>query len=491
MTNRHKNSIQFRIWLNFMFYAAIVIGGLWLLQIVFINSYYTGMKEQNILGAAEVVGTTAENTSLSDDARDDALYAVASKYDVSITLVDGTTGELTSYSAAPAGLSDELRNALKNKVRPFLSSDMVSSLKTELSAQSNGTMLKYYQGNDMIVYGRVLDTKDGSIMLVASKLQRLDDIIRILSSQLVYITIGLLALSVAMSIIIANRVARPLKKITQKAQLLSEGNLDVTFEEGTRGSYVEIDRLAHTLNYATDGLQQVEKLRAELIANVSHDLRTPLTMIKAYAEMIRDISGNDEEKRNKHLEIIIQESDRLTALVQDLLDVSKMQAGVMSYEPSSFDMTALVNKVLTRLDIICEKRGITISLYAKKSMMVFGDYNKIQQVVYNLVTNAINYSGDSNQINVFIEEDEDDLVRFSVQDFGEGIDEENIPYIWDRYYKVDKEHKRSVAGTGIGLSIVKSALEMHGSEYGVDSKKGEGSTFWFKLKRSEEGGDDK
>ena len=240
---------------------------------------------------------------------------------------------------------------------------------------------------------------------------------------------------------------------------------------GTRQNYIRLE---------------AEKLRAEFIANVSHDLRTPLTMIKAYAEMIRDISGDNREKRNAHLRVIIQESDRLSELVSDLLDVSQLQAGALAYDPSVFDLTVLTKKVIGRLDLLCEKTGRKITVNTQEAVFVVGDIKKIQQVVYNLVTNALNYSGDSSMVDVLIEDIGDDKICFSVKDYGEGIAEEDLPNIWDRYYRVDKEHKRQIAGTGIGLSIVKSVLELHGTEYGVESTLGEGSRFWFILKKGRE-----
>lgn len=250
-----------------------------------------------------------------------------------------------------------------------------------------------------------------------------------------------------------------------------------------KGRYAEIDQLAHTLNYATQGLQQVEKLRTELIANVSHDLKTPLTMIKAYAEMIRDISGNNEEKRNKHLNVIVEESDRMAALVQDLLDVSKLQAGVVEYHPMPFDVAGLVENVRRRFDGVCLQKGFCIRTSVNRPCRAIGDVSKLQQVLYNLLSNAVNYSGDSRNIDVTVEA-KDGKVRIAIRDYGEGISQEDLPYIWDRYYKVDKNHERAVVGTGIGLSIVKSVLELHQAEYGVDSVLGQGSTFWFTLKEA-------
>ena len=482
-TNVH--SIQFCVWLTFLAFALAIVLVLWLFQVVFINTYYANMKENNIISASEEVKSVLESEALSEPQRTTALRNIANQYNTTITLIDKSTGEIFSYAYVP-----RIEGADKPSVgffSPFVKDSIITGLEAEINANGSSEVLKYYEGSDMLVYGCLINAGDNAyIGVIASKLQRLDEIVDVISRQLVIVSIGLIAAAFIASILIATRVSRPLRQITQKAQLLSEGDYDVHFSEETKGSYVEVAKLAHTLNYATEGLKQVEKLRAEFIANVSHDLRTPLTMIKAYAEMIRDISGDNREKRDAHLRVIIQESDRLSELVSDLLDVSQLQAGALAYDPSVFDLTVLTKKVIGRLDLLCEKTGRKITVNTQEAVFVVGDIKKIQQVVYNLVTNALNYSGDSSMVDVLIEDIGDDKICFSVKDYGEGIAEEDLPNIWDRYYRVDKEHKRQIAGTGIGLSIVKSVLELHGTEYGVESTLGEGSRFWFILKKGRE-----
>lgn len=485
------HSLKFRIWFTFIAFALVIVMTLWLFQVVFINGYYSSMKEKTTLSAADEVKQLLTTYVNDEDTLNTQMYAAANKYQTSITIINESTSERSTYPFMPEIAEDGGGGRFdKFVVKSAVSETLISELKNEINANGNGEVIKYYEESSMLIYGGSL-TLNGTTYLtvVSSKLQRLDEVVGVISNQLIIVSICLVLASFIASILIANRVSRPLNKITEKAQLLSEGDYDVVFDERHRGNYVEISKLAHTLNYATNGLKQVEKLRAEFIANVSHDLRTPLTMIKAYAEMIRDISGDDKEKRDKHLEVIIQESDRLSELVSDLLDVSQLQAGALAYDPSVFDMTALVEKVVSRLDILCERMGKHINVNTTESVYAVGDIKKIQQVVYNLVTNALNYSDDSTEIDVAIEENENDI-KFSVKDYGRGISEEDLPNIWDRYYRVDKEHKRSVAGTGIGLSIVKSVLEMHGTEYGVESQIGSGSTFWFKLNKPEEGEDE-
>ncbi|MGN1109010.1 MAG: sensor histidine kinase, partial [Oscillospiraceae bacterium] len=245
-----------------------------------------------------------------------------------------------------------------------------------------------------------------------------------------------------------------------------------------------IKQLASTLEDASKEIAKSDDLRRELMANISHDLRTPLTMIKAYAEMIRDLSGDNPEKRERHLKVIIDETDRLSSLVNDILDLSKLQAGVTEMNMSVFNISEELSGVISRFDILRDNDGIIIKLEAEDGIVISADITKLEQVIFNLINNAVTYTGDDNTVVVRLFRKQPGLVRFEVIDHGDGIAPENLPYIWDRYYRVserNKTHKRAKLGSGIGLSIVKSVLEQHGFAYGADSTVGQGSTFWFEA----------
>ena len=200
--------------------------------------------------------------------------------------------------------------------------------------------------------------------------------------------------------------------------------------------------------------------------------------------MIRDLSGDNPEKRARHLKVIIDETDRLSSLVNDILDLSKLQAGVTEMNMTVFDLSERLSGVISRFDILKENDGIIIKLEAEDNIVINADITKLEQVVYNLINNAVTYTGDDNTVIVRLFRKEGGLIRFEVTDHGDGIAPEYLPYIWDRYYKVserNKTHKRAKMGSGIGLSIVKNVLEQHGFKYGADSEVGKGSTFWFEA----------
>lgn len=211
-----------------------------------------------------------------------------------------------------------------------------------------------------------------------------------------------------------------------------------------------------------------------MIANVSHDLRTPLTMITGYAEVMRDLPG---ENTPENVQIIIDEATRLTTLVNDLLDLSKLQSGTITLKPEPFSLTSCIRTILHRYDKLIDYR---FDFQYDRDVTIVADELKITQVVYNLINNAVTYTGADKQI-FLLQLVQNGRVRVEVSDTGEGIPQDKLQDIWERYYKVDKEHKRAQVGTGLGLSIVKTVIDLHGGTYGVQSVLGKGSTFWFEL----------
>lgn len=296
--------------------------------------------------------------------------------------------------------------------------------------------------------------------------------------ELVLIIIALAAVLVAffISYSLAHKLSSPLKEISVTAQKLAGGDYSVQFNSA---QYAEVATLSDSLNYMKDEMKKSDDFQKELLANVSHDLKTPLTMIKAYASMIKEISGDDKEKREKHLQVIMDESDRLTGLVNDILSTSKLSSGLQQLNVKVFNLTELLYSVINKFSYLQETQGYTIMVDVDPNLYTSADEEKIYQVVYNLVSNAINYTGEDKTVYISLKyEIETALIKFAVRDTGKGISEEELPHIWDRYYRSKDSHTRPVKGTGLGLNIVKITLKSHKFNFGVDSKQGAGSTFY-------------
>ena len=203
-------------------------------------------------------------------------------------------------------------------------------------------------------------------------------------------------------------------------------------------------------------------------------------MIKAYAEMIKDISYKDEKKMNEHLDIIIDESDRLTNLVNDVLELSKVQNDSYMYNYEEYDLVKEIKNIIKKYEVMEYLEKYNFEVNMPKKAIVKADKEKINQVIYNLLNNAINYTGDDKLVKINVIKEENSYL-VEIVDTGKGIKSKEIPYIWDKYYKNDKNHQRNVVSTGLGLSIVKEILNKHNFEYGVKSKINHGSTFYFRI----------
>jgi len=324
------------------------------------------------------------------------------------------------------------------------------------------------------VHEYILDNGSKISLTFYAMITPVDSTVSTLQIQLIIITVIMVILAIILAIIISKHISNPIVKINQSAKALAKGNYETEFHGK---GYLEIEELSDTLNTAARELSKVERLRRELIANISHDLRTPLSFIYSYAEMMHDFP---DEVTPEQCQIIMDETKRLTSLVNDMLDISIIEAGVSKLNITNYNLTESLRKTVKRMNELIKHEEYKIDFEYNGDVYIFADEVKITQVFYNLLLNAITHCGDDKTVIVrqIIKEN---AVKIEVIDHGEGIKQEDLPYIWDRYYKVDKKHKRPIMGTGLGLSIVKKVMDMHGGQYGVESKEGKGSIFWFQI----------
>jgi len=474
LKNKKTNTLTFKLWVYFVSFAVALFIILWFMQVIFLQSYYSSMKKSETISLALEI-----EEKINDDDIKDVIDKIAYKNALSIWVFDTDNnliyssnnssgqGTITQLPTRPlsidtTGIVDKILESSNQKVSYTLKIDR---FKTEL-----------------FVYGKVIPDTNLCLVLVSS-IDPIDATTSVLQSQLVYVTIIALLISSIISVFLSIRISKPITDMTISAQKLAKGNYNVKFE---KAGYKEMDDLADTLNFTASEFSKTDKIRKELIANVSHDLRTPLTMIKAYSEMIRDLSGDNKEKREEHLQVIIDETDRLTRLVNDMMDLSKIESGFATLTKEKFNYTEVLEKTIENFKVLHQVENCKITLETPKDLYVVADKTKIERVLYNLISNAINHSGDiDNMKNIIVKASVNGkIVRTEVIDNGVGIKKEDIAHIWDRYYKVNKNFKRSDTGSGLGLSIVKDILIAHNVNYGVNSEVGKGTDFWLDLERS-------
>ena len=329
---------------------------------------------------------------------------------------------------------------------------------------------------DIYIYGRLSRVNDeNALILVSSRIVPLDVTAQTITDQYRLIVIIVVAATVILSLAISRFIIRPLKEIEDEAKQLPKGNYD---DGKVKASSLEMESLNDTLAKANREIKKADKAKKELIGNVSHDLRTPLTMIVGYGEMIRDLP---EENNEENINVIIDEAKRLSTLVDDLLDVSKAESGKINIDKKETSLNDLLQSVYRQYENYCKAQGVDLRLELGEDRMINVDEHRIRQVLYNFINNALNYNDKEDRQIVLGVEKHGNKDRIYVWDNGMGIAEKDLPNVWDRYYKVDKEHRRAHLGSGIGLSLSRELLIAHGLEYGVESKEGEYSRFYFDI----------
>ena len=493
---REKISIKWKVFLYLLSFTVILLAILWVFQICYLDTFYKLIKYREAKNALEKVIDIEKE--LPSDA-ETQIDSIAAEGNLSILVADSEGNVIHSaeyimnsqMSSIPKKEFEQYYQQAKeqggkakiefegsrNITFPLEGQPPVNNESQQVPPQPKNDFLQNH-GQKMVqsaIYVEIVeDGTNAFVVMVNSQLTPVDATVDTLRIQFIWISVILLLLSLVIALLLSRKISRSIIKVNDSARELAKGDYSVEF---SGKDYREIAQLSETLNYAARELEKTEGFRKELLANVSHDLRTPLTMIIAYAEVMRDLPG---ENTPENVQVIIDESRRLTMLVNDMLDISKLQAGVMEKEASVYNLTESIQSVFERYNKLKEQDGYTIEFQYEEEVMVEADEFKIFQVIYNLVNNAINYTGADKKVLVrqLVREN---MVRIEVNDTGDGITREDLPYVWDRYYKVDKTHKRAVMGTGLGLSIVKNILELHEAAYGVESRIGEGSTFWFEL----------
>ena len=491
MKNR-KIGIRWKIFMYLLAFVAILLALLWLMQIVYLNTFYKGIKKNELQQVCTQLLKSAQSGSLSE-----AMEEAARKSDLEVLLADMQGSIIVS---APANGRFALLTAEMFGEYLQAAREGGGSAQIEMEGDVRDMDPSQYEkaqpphdegpGRFMMPFDRRMGAEsivalellkwngEEALLIVRSLVTPIDATVRTLRVQFVCIALILFLLSLLIALFMAKKISRPIIEMNSRALEMGRGNYDVRFPQT---GYKEISELGTTLDHTAVKLKKAERIQQELIANVSHDLRTPLTMIIAYAEAMRDLP---EENTAENLQVVIDEGKRLTALVNDLLELSKLQSGAESVRMQTYDLTESIQAVLKRYAKLVEQEGYEIRFEYGSHVWIRADEYKIYQVIYNFINNAIHYTGDNKKV-VVRQLLKPDRVRIEVEDYGEGIKEEDLPYIWERYYKVDKAHKRSVNGSGLGLSIVKNILILHGADYGVKSSPGEGSIFWFELPLAE------
>lgn len=442
------NKISTKLFIGFLCMAVLTIGLLWMIQAGFMRNSNQNSRIGTVarsVGAAALKGSAALNLKSLEE-------------DLNISLL----------------LFDESGNLLSGQPGTPMMGMIIRACQSMIPDQADGKAQLVRTMGSRTRYALLgVPVTDGGYLFAAFSLADFDESARILRGQLWLITLLLVLAAVVLAVLLARKFSKPIRAVTSAARDLAAGQLEVALPVQSND---EIGELTSALNDLSIQLQKTENLRKELIANVSHELRAPLTVIRGYAETVRDVTWPDETKRTEQLSLISAEAARLSRVVADILTYSKLQAGVETLTVSTFPVCPVLTDLVRKFDLAAAARQLSIQLNCPEQAVSF-DRDKFEQVLTNLLQNAVNHADPGTVIQVRVEP-RNKVCRIAVSNSCPDIPLEELPRIWDRYYQAQNVREDLRQGTGLGLAIVRSILEKNQTGYGVDSR-GHSTTFWF------------
>ena len=353
--------------------------------------------------------------------------------------------------------------------------DMIVSTAVAMRKKCRTTGPPRLSGSAQLLVGR--NTSGGEYtVLVTTSLVHVAEAGNVLSTVLPMTAALIFIMALSAAWLFSAWFTKPLRQLSSAARQMALGNYAVQVDSSRRD---ELGDLAQDFNHMASEVQHAAQMQRDLLANVSHDLRTPLTLIKGYAETVRDLTGDDKAHRDEQMNIIVDEADRLTALVSSVMELSKVTSGTYKCERVHFDMGQLCDEVSERYDAVCAQNGWQLQLeLPEEELPVYADPDMMQRALHNLLGNAMHHIG-KDGIFILRAFRCSEGVRVEVEDHGPGIAAADLPYIFDRYYRSRSDAGKQ--GTGLGLSITKAIFQQHSFRFGVQSTVGKGTTFWFVM----------
>lgn len=480
----HDLGMRWRIFIYLLGFTLIMIVLLWLFQIVYLEDFYERIKKDQIDDVYHRVVDVLDSETLEQDIIDIGVsysvcidvYTVKNPWFVEVSRIASAEvlADCIIHLVSTLDIVRYYNGAQINYPEKFMEIYSRDDYKSVLDSNSFLLPQENIERRGL-VYSRMAQDKEGNnyFILLNSTITPISATVATLQMQLLVISFILILVALIISFMIARRLSRPISKLNSAAKEMAKGNLDGNFPaEG----YKEISELADTLNYASSELARTDTLQKDIIANISHDIRTPLTMIGGYAEVMRDFPDDDHAES---IDVIIRETNRLRDLVNDILDSSRIKAGVSTIDPQLFNFSAALSEFIDTYNHLIEPQGYRVQLIMEEDIWLNADRQRLLQAVSNMLNNALTHIG-SDKLIIVRQLVRGKTMRLEIEDHGCGIAKEDLPHLWERYYRTDAPAKGN-HGSGIGLSIVKGIMDMHGAKYGVNSEVGVGSTFWFEI----------
>ena len=462
----------------------------WFLNSTFLESFYTVNKENALLEGFHTIDKAVINDTFESDEFDIAFERICSNGNISILVLSPDAQVLRSSAGNSEKLKNQFYGALYESSNKHASEVIKATDNYIIEKQQDSRLEADY----LVLWGTL---EDGNLVLMRTALASIKESVMIANEFLAYVAVMATVCCAILAIFVSRRITGPILQLTKISKRMAELDFDAKY---TSGGSNEIGVLGENFNRMSERLEKTisnlkeanyklqkdieqkekrENMRSEFLGNVSHELKTPIALIQGYAEGLKEGVNDDPESREFYCEVIMDEAGKMNRMVKNLLALNQLEFGEDDVQFERFDITSLISGVLQSLDILIEQKEAQVIFRHKNPVYVWADEFKVEQVVRNYVNNALNHIDGEKVIEIKITQ-ENDMAKITVFNTGTPIPEEDLPHIWEKFYKVDKARTREYGGNGIGLSIVKAIMDSFGKGYGAINHTN-GVEFWFEL----------
>lgn len=466
-----------------------LIAILLVVNVKFLEPYYIRDKEMQFIHVYEELQNAVKKGTISNDEVQDELHVLCEKSNISYIVLDMDNEKLIT------NVHDT--NMLKQQLAGYLLNQAQKGGKV-LDNTDNYQLMRsqdpWNQSEYIEMWGQLDDNVN---FLIRSPVESIRESVALSNRFLIYVGMGTLIICMGLVWYFSRRITKPIQELAELSDRMANLDFEAKYTSGGKNEIGELgdnfnrmsqklEKAISELKQANNSLQQdieqkekMEQMRTEFMGNVSHELKTPIALIQGYAEGLKEGVNDDPESRDFYCDVIMDEAGKMNRMVKNLMTLNQLEFGNDKVEFERFNLTELIGGVLQSMDILSQQKDVKLIFREENPVYVWGDEFKIEQVVRNYVSNAYNHVNEEKIIEVKILR-EDGLAKVTVFNTGKPIPEEDVPRIWDKFFKVDKAHTREYGGNGIGLSIVKAIMESMHQQYGVKNYDN-GVEFWFTL----------
>lgn len=486
---KRKHSIKRQMIAVFAGMVICLLAILLVVNVKFLEPYYIRDKEMQFIHVYEELQNAVKKGTISNDEVQDELHVLCEKSNISYIVLDMDNEKLIT------NVHDT--NMLKQQLAGYLLNQAQKGGKV-LDSTDNYQLMRsqdpWNQSEYIEMWGQLDDNVN---FLIRSPVESIRESVALSNRFLIYVGMGTLIICMGLVWYFSRRITKPIQELAELSDHMANLDFEAKYTSGGNNEIGELgdnfnrmskklEKAISELKQANNSLQQdieqkekMEQMRTEFMGNVSHELKTPIALIQGYAEGLKEGVNDDPESRDFYCDVIMDEAGKMNRMVKNLMTLNQLEFGNDKVEFERFNLTELIGGVLQSMDILSQQKDVKLIFREENPVYVWGDEFKIEQVVRNYVSNAYNHVNEEKIIEVKILR-EDGLAKVTVFNTGKPIPEEDVPRIWDKFFKVDKAHTREYGGNGIGLSIVKAIMESMHQQYGVKNYDN-GVEFWFTL----------